>query len=99
MKKTFSLQEKVWRYPGKASWYFLTIPANTAEEIDFLFAHAKKGFGSLKVTVTIGKTQWPTSIFPGSKSKGYLLPLKKSVRNLERIEEGDLKRLLITISD
>lgn len=99
MKKTFSLQEKVWRYPGKASWYFLTIPANTAEEIDFLFAHAKKGFGSLKVTVTIGKTQWPTSIFPDSKSKGYLLPLKKSVRGAEKVRERDAVKFIVEITD
>ena len=46
-----------------------------------------RGFGSVRVEVTIGATTWRTSIFPGGQR--YALPLKKAVRAAEGIEPGD----------
>lgn len=67
MEKVFKVKARVWLYPGMAGWHFVTLPKKTAEEIDFFFSHAKKGWGSLPVNVTIGKTSWKTSIFPDKK--------------------------------
>jgi hypothetical protein len=89
MQKTFTVTEKVWLYPGKAGWHFVTVPTKTAEEIDFFFAQSKKGWGSLPVTVTIGETSWKTSIFPDKKTASYLLPLKADMRKRAGINAGD----------
>lgn len=99
MTKRFSVKSKVWLYPGKAAWHFVTIPTEIAKEIDTYFAHAKHGWGSLPVLVTIGNTTWKTSIFPDNKTQAYLLPIKKEVRKKELLEEGLELDLCLEISD
>jgi hypothetical protein len=47
-----------------------------------------RGFGSVRVTATIGATTWKTSIFPGSSGQ-YALPIKKAVRKAEALDVGD----------
>jgi hypothetical protein len=47
------------------------------------------GFGSVRVHVRIGQTVWATSVFPEKASGSYLLPVKKSVRDSEGIDDGD----------
>ena len=79
----------VWLYPGMAGWHFVTLPKKDTENINFYFSEKKRGFGSLPVIATIGKSTWKTSIFPDKDSGLYLLPLKKVVRKKELIKEGD----------
>jgi hypothetical protein len=57
----------------------------------------KRGWGSLPVEVTVGKTTWRTSIFPDKKAGAYLFPLKASVRKKEGISEGDMITLVLEI--
>ena len=99
MKKTYSLSAEVWLYSGMAAWHFLTLPTETAQEIDHIFHLSKRGWGSLRVTVTIGRTSWQTSIFPDKKSNSYLLPLKAEVRKKESIKAGDKIDFRLEISD
>lgn len=99
MTKTYSFKAKVWLYPGMAGWHFVTIPKKTKEEIDFFFAHAKRGWGSLPVLVTVGKTSWKTSIFPDKKTGSYLLPLKLEIRKKENLKEGDSINFSLEIKD
>lgn len=80
-----SIRAKVWLYPGKSGWYFVTIPKKFVKDID-LFSHLKSGWGSLKIRATIGHTTWATSIFPDKNSRSYLLPVKSSVRQSEGIK-------------
>ena len=72
-----------------AGWNFLSVPKKQSEEIKKMFGAMKRGWGSLPVVVTIGKTSWKTSIFPDKKAGGYLLPLKADVRKKEKISAGD----------
>lgn len=99
MEKTYLIKAKVWLYPGMTGWHFVTIPANTSKDIDYYFSQAKRGWGSLPVLVTIGKTSWRTSIFPDKKSDSYLLPLKAEVRKKETIQEGDSITFSLKIKD
>lgn len=78
----------VWVYPGKAAWYFVTVPEDISEDITKMFGDRKRGWGSLPVQVTIGKSIWSTSIFPDTKEGAYLLPLKKEIRAAESIRKG-----------
>ena len=48
----------------------------------------RRGFGSVKVTVTVGSTRWKTSLFP-QKGGGWFLPVKKPVRLAEGLDYGD----------
>lgn len=85
----YKITAKVWLYPGVAAWHFITIPTKESDEIKARFSALKRGWGSLRVNITIGKTSWDTSIFPDQKRGGYLLPLKKEVRKKEKISDGD----------
>ncbi len=89
MEKIYKIKAKVWIFPGDTPWHMVTLPKVTAKNIDFYFAHAKRGWGSLPVHVTLGKTNWKTSIFTDKKSKSYILPLKAQVRKQEKVRVGE----------
>lgn len=86
----------IWSSPeAPASWHFLTIDGEAAEAIRAtalmrrLEGVQRRGWGSLRVTATIGDTSWQTSVFPSKDSGGYLLPVKAAVRKSERLIAGD----------
>ncbi len=86
----FVFDGELWCYPGETPWYFVTLPADASEIIREETAEFRRGFGSVRVIVTIGESVWNTSVFPEAKSKRYVLPIKKPVRRAEQIDEGDV---------
>jgi hypothetical protein len=82
------MKTRVWLYPGMAAWRFLSLPKTQSAKIKKLFGGDARGWGSLPVIATIGKTTWKTSIFPEKESTTYLLPLKVDVRKKENIKDG-----------
>ena len=88
LKNHFRMKAKVWQYPGMAGWHFLSLPKKQSKEIKSIFEGMSRGWGSLPVNITIGKSKWKTSIFPDKKSGTYLLPLKSEIRKKENITEG-----------
>jgi hypothetical protein len=88
-KKSYTLSSKIWLYPGMAGWHFITVPKKESAAIKKDFGRHARGWGSLKVHATLGKTSWDTSIFPDSKSGTYLLPLKAHIRKKQEVEAGD----------
>lgn len=97
MKTTYSFKAKVWVYPGDTKWYFVYVPKEEAEDIRKKFGYTSRGWGSLPVEVTIGKTKWKTSIFRDTKSASYLLPLKASIRKILNIQNEDTLSVAIKI--
>ncbi len=86
----FEFNAELWLYPGNGAWVFVTLPLEVAEEIRLLTSSLqRRGFGSIKVTATVNAIPWSTSIFPDSKSKSYLLPIKKDVRKKADASIGD----------
>jgi hypothetical protein len=83
------IKSKVWLYSGVSAWHFITIPKKESDEIKKIFDKSARGWGSIPVKVTLGKTIWQTSIFPDKKTGTYLLPLKAEVRKKEEILGGD----------
>lgn len=83
----YTFSSKIVIYPGVGGWRFVGIPESKAKEIKEKFGVHAKAWGSLPVSVTIGKTTWDTSIFPDKKSGSYLLPIKASVRKREGISD------------
>jgi len=90
MKNRFSFKEEIWIYPSEtAAWHFATLPKEQAKKIKSVFGANSRGFGSLPVSVTVGQTNWQTSIFPEKRSESYILPIKSEVRRKEGISAGD----------
>lgn len=83
------MRAQVWLYPSMAGWHFVSLPKKQSAGIKKVFGAMKRGWGSLPVVVTIGKTSWKTSIFPDKKAGAYLLPLKTDIRKKENISKGD----------
>ena len=96
-KNIFKVRSKVFLYPGMAGWHFIGLPKKQSEEIKERFGATARGWGSLPVQVTLGKTSWKTSIFPDKKSGTYLLPLKADVRSKEEVAHGDTVDFVIDI--
>lgn len=88
MRPVYTLKGKLWLYPGKAGWYFFTVNKKTGAEMKKT-QKVRRGWGSIPVHATIGKTTWQTSIFP-DKDGTYLLPIKKEIRKKERLESDQL---------
>jgi hypothetical protein len=82
----YSFNAKSWQYTGPAAWYFISIPKNLSKEIRTALQSEEEGWGRLKATAKIGKTEWKTSIWFDTKQNAYLLPLKAEVRKKEKIE-------------
>lgn len=98
VKERYTLKGKVWLYPGEnAAWHFVSVDKKTSETLRAKYSKKARGFGSLRVTATIGNTTWETSIFPDKRSGCYLLPLKMKVRHAEAVGDGDLVRVALTV--
>jgi len=97
IRNRYKVRAKVWLYPGMAGWHFVTLPKKQSDLMKEMFGVMKRGWGSLPVVVTIGKTSWKTSIFPDKKAGAYLLPLKAEVRKIENISAGDTISLSLEI--
>ena len=93
----YKIRANVWLYPRMTGWHFVSIPQDISEDIKNHFGDMKRGWGSLPVLVTIGKTSWKTSIFPDKKAGGYLLPIKSDVRKKEAIVADHNVTMLIEI--
>lgn len=89
MKSSYKFKSDVWLYPGNTPWHFVNVPKKESKEIKEAFGARARGWGSIPVSVTVGKTTWETSIFPDSQSGMYLLPLKASIRKTEGITVKD----------
>ena len=91
-KHIYKIKQKVWLYSGvMASWHFVSIGTQISKEIKIGYPFiGRRGFGSVPVIVTVGKTSWKTSIFPDNKRKTYILPLKKEIRIKENISPNKI---------
>jgi len=78
------------------SWFFATMPEELSVELREL-PSPSRGFGSLRVRARIGSSTWSTSIFPGNT--GFVLPLKKAIREAQGIGEGDIVTVDLDIID
>ncbi|MGL5828787.1 MAG: DUF1905 domain-containing protein [Angustibacter sp.] len=93
----FTFDAELWEYPGKAAWYFFSMPTDIADEIAETSPSGGRGFGSVPVQVRIGGTSWRTSLFPDRRRATYLLPIKKSVRVAENLAIGRVATATVTL--
>lgn len=77
----------MWFWKGPAPHYFVTVPAEQAQEIKAAARFVTYGWGMVPVRARVGETGWKTSLFP--KDGLYILPIKLIIRKAENIAEGD----------
>jgi len=82
----YEFTNKPWRYNGAGGWCFISLPENMSKEIRGHFKQEEEGWGRLKATAKVGNTEWKTAIWFDTKANTYLLPLKTSIRQKEKIE-------------
>ncbi|ANC30990.1 DUF1905 domain-containing protein [Isoptericola dokdonensis] len=85
MQLTFTAP--LWRWTARQddAWWFVTVPPDESDLLAEL-PLPPRGFGSIRVEVTVGSTTWRTSVFPSDEHKAYVLPMKKQVRTAEHLE-------------
>ncbi|HEX7187815.1 MAG TPA: DUF1905 domain-containing protein [Actinomycetes bacterium] len=90
MPTKFRFSSPVWAHHGVGGWHFLTLPAAVAEGLRDAVPPSGPGFGSIRVTVTVGTSTWDTSVYPDKASGSFVLPVKKTVRCANQILVGDV---------
>lgn len=92
----------LWRWKAReessSSWFFVTLPKEASDEIEDRFG-GLRGFGSVRVEVTVGSTTWRTSVFPSTEHEAFVLPVKKAVRTAEGISEDAVVDVHLTVVD
>lgn len=98
----FVFEAELWEWDARRTetWTFVTLPADASDEIRERAAAAgpRRGFGAVRVRARIGVTGWRTSIFPDS-SRGYVLPVKRAVRDAEGLGIGDTRTVTVELLD
>ena len=86
--RDYTVRTKVVRYKGAGGWHFAYLPLKPAALIKRRFGSTARGWGSIRVSIRIGDTEWATSLFPDRKSKTYLFAIKAAVRKAEDLGDG-----------
>jgi hypothetical protein len=87
---------EVYEWAARRNWFFVDVPPEPSADIADR-PRMPRGFGAVRVTVSIGSTRWGTSIFP--MGDHYVLPLKKAVLVAEDLGEGDEAEVSLEVHD
>jgi hypothetical protein len=98
---TYEFDAELWLWDARKadSWTFLSVPPEFADEILEIAGPYSRGFGSVRVEVSLGGSVWRTSIFPDSRARTYVLPVKKAIRHAEKVGAGDTVAVRLTLVD
>ena len=88
-----------WSEDEPDSWVFVALPRELSDRIDDDLTGPPRGFGSVRVQVGLGGTEWATSVFPSKELGTYVLPVKKAVRRAEDVDAGDVATFTLTVLD
>lgn len=83
---------KMWSN-DEGRMHFMSVPAELSGEIKAHSMLIRRGFGSVKVEVTLDGVTWRTSVFPSKDTGGYFLPIKIDVMRKLGFEAGDEVRV------
>ena len=90
----FTAPLMVWQGDAHGGIGYARIEGEAAEAISAhelvrrLELGKRRGFGSVKVTVRVGGSEWRTSVFP-QKRGGWFLPVKNAIQEAEGLAEGE----------
>jgi hypothetical protein len=86
---------KIWFWRGPAPWFFVTVPIEQSGDLKAISGSVTYGWGMIPVQARIGKTKWKTSLFP--KDGRFIVPIKASVREAEKLEEDDIVNVQLEV--
>ncbi len=92
----FEFSGPIWYWKGPAPHHFVTVPEEQCAALEAVSGAVTYGWGMIPVSVRLGTTRWTTSLFP--KDGHYIVPLKAAVRKAEKVAEGDVVTLRLTVS-
>jgi hypothetical protein len=95
----FDAELFLWDGRPSETWTLVSLPVEASAEIRARTGGVRRGFGSLRVRATVGGTTWTTSIFPDSTRDAYVLPVKRSVRQAEGVDPGDVVTVTVELLD
>jgi hypothetical protein len=93
----FTFRARIWLWKEGATWHFISVPEDPSAAIKSFAPEAKRGFGSVRVKVRIGESEWQTSVFPSKETDGYVLPIKKAIRTAEGLNVDDIADITLEI--
>ena len=94
----FRFTAPLWEWSAQGGWFFVTLPDEASDDIREV-PRMPRGFGAVRVRVTVGGSTWSTSVFPDSKQGSYVLPVKKAVRKAEGLDVGDTVHVELALVD
>ena len=94
MDTTFRAELFEWR--GPAPFFWLSLPDPVCDYVRDEAETASYGWGAVPVRVRIGATEWETSLLP--RDGGYVLPVKKIVREQEDFGDGDTVSVAMSVA-
>ena len=83
---TVAFAAKLWRYPGKGGWHFVTLPDKYAPPVTH-------GWGRTPVMATVDGHEWKTSVWRGKDGRS-VLAVPKTVRGVKHA--GDRVKVRLT---
>ena len=92
-------ESTLWLWEAKAeAWTFVTVPTELSDMIREI-PRVPRGFGSVRVRAHVGDQEWSTSIFPSKQEQGYILPIKRAIREAVGVDVGDAFIIQLDILD
>jgi hypothetical protein len=91
----FRFASSLWAHHASGGWHFVTLPTAVADELRDVVPPAGSGFGSIRVTITVGASTWDTSVFPDKTTGSFVLPVKRDVRRTNQLVAGDTVQVLL----
>jgi hypothetical protein len=86
----------VFEWRGPSPFHFVTVPEDESVQLEAVSSLVTYGWGMIPVEVTIGMTQWTTSLYP--KDDRYVVPLKSVIRRDEGIDIGDVVTVRLVVA-
>ena len=99
MELSFDGTLHAWHEDRPDSWVFVALPPSLSRQVDDSLTAPPRGFGSVRVEVTMGGSTWRTSLFPSAPLDTYVLPVKKPVRRAEELDAGDVATFSLRVLD
>jgi hypothetical protein len=94
-KIRYEFSAEAWQHAPPGGWYFVSLPEDMAREIRENLQWQEEGWGRLKASARLGKSEWETAIWFDRKRNTYLLPIKAEIRSKEQVAAGN--RYQVTI--
>ncbi len=92
----FHFTGELWFWRGPSPFHFVTVPEEDALALKAISELVTYGWGMIPVRLRIGESETTTSLWP--KDGGYIVPVKKWVKEAESLRVGDLVEVELRVA-